>query len=231
MFFSHKEEPLYIIGDVHGCAKSLHALIEQLPQKDKSHLVFVGDLIDRGYDSACVVEYVKNGGYDCIKGNHEAVMVEAYETNDMRDWLSSGNGGEHTMSSYTNSPNIDLQEHLTWMKNLPDYLEYNIPDENGKTLFVTHGFGLPFYESKNSMYLRNNRISKSILYGVQKPLYPYEKDYLHYPIFNVFGHDHFNEPWITKNFCGIDTGCVYGGKLCALEWPSKRLFLQNNIDD
>lgn len=229
MFFSHKEEPLYIIGDVHGCAKSLYALIEQLPKKEKSRLVFVGDLIDRGKDSAHVVEYVKNGGYDCIKGNHEAVMVEAYETNDMRDWLSNGNGGEHTMSSYTNSPNVDLQEHLRWMKSLPDYLEYTIKDENDKTLFVTHGFGLPFYQSKHPRRLRNNRISKSILYGVQKPLYRYEKNYLHYPVFNVFGHEHFNETWITKNFCGIDTGCVYDGKLCALEWPSKRMFLQDNI--
>lgn len=230
MFFSQKEEPLYIIGDVHGCAKSLHALIEQLPQKAKSRLVFVGDLIDRGCDSARVVEYVKNGGYDCIKGNHEAVMVEAYETNNMHDWLSSGNGGEQTMLSYTNSPNVDLQEHLIWMKSLPDYLEYAIKDENNKTLFVTHGFGLPFYQSKHPRRLRNNRISKSILYGVQKPLYRYEKNYLHYPVFNVFGHEHFNEPWMTKNFCGIDTGCVYDGKLCALEWPSKRLFLQDNIE-
>lgn len=223
------ETGIWVIGDVHGCAKSLHALIEQLPQKAKSRLVFVGDLIDRGKDSARVVEYVKNGGYDCIKGNHEAVMVEAYETNDMRDWLSSGNGGEQTILSYTNSPNVDLQEHLTWMKSLPDYLEYNIKDENGKTLFVTHGFGLPFYQSKHSRRLRNNRISKSILYGVQKPLYRYEKNYLQYTVFNVFGHDHFNEPWLTNNFCGIDTGCVYGGKLCALEWPSKRVFLQDNI--
>lgn len=230
MFFSQKEEPLYIIGDVHGCAKSLHALIEQLPQKDKSHLVFVGDLIDRGCDSARVVEYVKNGGYDCIKGNHEAVVVEAYETNNMRDWLSSGNGGEQTMLSYTHLPHITLQEHLMWMKSLPDYLEYNIKDENNKTLFVTHGFGSPFYKSKTSRYLCNSRISKSILYGVQKPLYRYEKNYLHYPVFNVFGHEHFNEPWMTKNFCGIDTGCVYDGKLCALEWPSKRLFLQDNIE-
>lgn len=59
MFFSHKEEPLYIIGDVHGCAKSLHALIEQLPQKDKSHLVFVGDLIDRGCDSVVSLNMLK----------------------------------------------------------------------------------------------------------------------------------------------------------------------------
>lgn len=229
MYFSHKDEPLYIIGDVHGCAKSLHALIAQLPKKDKSHLVFVGDLIDRGCDSACVVEYVKNGGYDCIKGNHEAVMVEAYETNDMRDWLSDGNGGKQTMLSYTNLPHIDLQAHLAWMKSLPDYLEYDIKDQNGKTLFVTHGFGLPFYQSKNPMYMRTNRISKSIFYGVQKSLYSYEKNYLHYPVFNVYGHEHLNEPWMTDYFCGIDTGCVYDGKLCALEWPSKRIFLQSNI--
>ena len=135
-------------------------------------------MIDCGKDSARVVEFVKNSGYDCIKGNHEAVMSEAYETQNMRDWLSSGNGGEHTISSYTNLALINLQEHLTWIKSLPDYLEYDIKDENNKTLFVTHGFGLLFYQSKNPMYLRNNCISKSILYGVQKPLYLYEQDYL-----------------------------------------------------
>ncbi|AFL68552.1 Calcineurin-like phosphoesterase [Sulfurospirillum barnesii SES-3] len=225
--FEHKQ--VYIIGDVHGCYTTLMQLIEQLPNKEKSHLIFVGDLIDRGKDSARVVEYVKNGGYDCIKGNHEAVMVEAYETKNMCDWLSYGNGGDQTKLSYINLSNVDLQEHLTWMKSLPDYLEYNIKDENNKTLFVTHGFGLPFYQSKNPMYLRNNRISKSILYGVQKPLYPYEKNYLHYPIFNVFGHEHFNEPWITNHFCGIVTGCVYGGALSALEYPSKRVFTQKYV--
>ena len=40
----------------------------------------------------------------------------------MRDWLSSGNGGEATMSSYVNLTLVNLQEHLTWMKSLPDYL-------------------------------------------------------------------------------------------------------------
>ena len=224
-----QNDSVYIIGDVHGCYATLMQLIEQLPNKEKSHLIFVGDLIDRGKDSARVVEFVKNGGYDCIKGNHEAVMVEAYETQNMRDWLSSGNGGEATMSSYVNLTLLNLQDHLTWIKSLPDYLEYDIKDENGKKLFVTHGFGLPFYQSKKPMYLRNNRISKSILYGVQKPLYPYEQNYLQYPVFNVFGHDHFKEPWMTEHFCGIDTGCVYGGSLSALEYPSKRVFTQKCI--
>lgn len=226
--FEHKQ--VYIIGDVHGCYITLMKLIEQLPNKEKSHLIFVGDLIDRGNDSARVVEFVKNGGYTCIKGNHEAVMVDAYETNNMRDWLSSGNGGEHTMLSYENVPHVTLLEHLMWMQGLPDYLEYDIKDENDKTLFVTHGFGLPFYQSKNPIYLRNSRISKSILYGAQKPLYPYEQNYLQYPVFNVFGHDHFKEPWMTEQFCSIDTGCVYDGTLSALEYPSKRVFIQKYID-
>ena len=89
-------------------------------------------MIDRGKDSARVVEFVKNGGYDCIKGNHEAVMVEAYETQNMRDWLSSGNDGKATMSSYVNLTLLNLQDHLTWIKSLPDYLEYDIKYENGK---------------------------------------------------------------------------------------------------
>ena len=81
------------------------------------------------------------------------------------------------------------------------------------------------------MYLRNNRISKSILYGVHKPLYPYEQDYLQYPIFNVFGHDHFKEPWMTEHFCGIDTGCVYGGSLSALDIHLKEFSLKNALVD
>jgi len=48
-------DSVYIIGDVHGCYTTLMQLIEQLPNKEKSHLIFVGDLIDRGKDSARVV--------------------------------------------------------------------------------------------------------------------------------------------------------------------------------
>ncbi|GAB1464879.1 hypothetical protein MASR2M54_03790 [Aliarcobacter cryaerophilus] len=39
---------IYIVSDVHGCYKSLLALIEQFPNKQNSKIVFVGDLVDRG---------------------------------------------------------------------------------------------------------------------------------------------------------------------------------------
>ena len=39
-------EQVYIIGDVHGCYKTLLALIDQFPNKKNSKICFVGDVIE-----------------------------------------------------------------------------------------------------------------------------------------------------------------------------------------
>ena len=225
-------DSLYIIGDVHGCFKSLMALIDTLPYKEDSQLVFVGDLVDRGKYSAQVVEFVKNGGYPCVMGNHEAVMVQAHRYEEMEgivDTYSTKrlwklNGGRNTISSYFRPNAGKMSEHLAWMKNLPRYLEFDIPDENGKTLFITHGFGLPFWEEREDPQMKQAFIWERLK---DKR----EQTYLDYPVFNIFGHDTQESalPLITPHYAAIDTGCVYEGKLCALEWPSKRVFLQENI--
>ena len=49
---------IYIISDVHGCYKTLIALIDQFPNKQNSKIVFVGDLVDRGNDSYNVVKFI-----------------------------------------------------------------------------------------------------------------------------------------------------------------------------
>jgi serine/threonine protein phosphatase 1 len=66
---------IYIISDVHGCYKTLLALIEQFPNKQNSKIVFVGDLIDKGINSCDVIEFVKNNNYDCVLGNHDEMMI------------------------------------------------------------------------------------------------------------------------------------------------------------
>lgn len=72
--------PLDIIGDVHGELDALHQLLYRLGCDTEAltaprHLVFVGDLIDRGPDSWGVLTLVRRlvqaGLATCVLGNHE----------------------------------------------------------------------------------------------------------------------------------------------------------------
>lgn len=244
-------KPLYIIGDVHGCFKTLMALIKQLPKDVK--LVFVGDLIDRGLDSTKDLEFVKEGGHPCIMGNHEKMFLETMDNNQgviektiaTKIWLQ--NGGDTTQESIDSAfSQEELETYVTWIASLPSFLEYNIPDENGKTLFITHGFGLPYWERRhNSKYhskFRHNRFKKLIDTQKVREHYNYDKEYMNHPVFNVFGHDPQEDGKvdITSSYAAIDTGCMYGmidnglpilkhASLSALEWPSKRIIQQKYI--
>ena len=74
-----------IVGDVHGEIDALHALMAHLGydsegvHPDGRHLIFVGDLVDRGQDSPAVVEKVmamtEAGLAQCVLGNHELNLV------------------------------------------------------------------------------------------------------------------------------------------------------------
>lgn len=58
-----------IVGDVHGCADTLEALLEQIP--DERPIFFVGDLVNRGRDSRRVVQTMIDRGARGVCGNHE----------------------------------------------------------------------------------------------------------------------------------------------------------------
>jgi hypothetical protein len=75
------DDPVDIVGDVHGEIEALTMLLGRLGYAaDGAHpegrrLVFVGDLVDRGPDSPAVVTLVRrlieNGRAQCVLGNHE----------------------------------------------------------------------------------------------------------------------------------------------------------------
>lgn len=65
-----------IVGDVHGCLPELQALVDAVALTREDTLVFVGDLLDKGPDSAGVVRFVRGLSEDgftvkLVKGNHE----------------------------------------------------------------------------------------------------------------------------------------------------------------
>ncbi len=70
----------YVIGDIHGCLKTLKKLIEKIQLKDNDQLFFIGDYIDRGPDSKGVLDFIielnKNPNVFPLLGNHEKNLLQ-----------------------------------------------------------------------------------------------------------------------------------------------------------
>ena len=72
---------VWVVGDVHGYFSTLKALIERISLGENDHVVMLGDLIDRGPESANIVEYVRtSGNLHSIRGNHEQMMIEGFDS-------------------------------------------------------------------------------------------------------------------------------------------------------
>ncbi len=72
-----------VIGDVHGHYDALIKLLAAIAPDKQDGVYFVGDLIDRGPDSARVVDFVMKHSYHCLLGNHEQMMLEAVGSGDI----------------------------------------------------------------------------------------------------------------------------------------------------
>ena len=104
----------YAVGDIHGRADLLARMFDRLerdvrPTGDASQIVvFLGDYVDRGPDSADVIDLLLTGrpeGFErrFLKGNHEAAMLAFLEDPVAnRGWLS--HGGLETLASYNVRP-------------------------------------------------------------------------------------------------------------------------------
>lgn len=63
---------LVIVGDVHGQKKALEDILDKINfDKAKDHLILTGDLINKGPDSAGVVDLAMELGAHAVRGNHE----------------------------------------------------------------------------------------------------------------------------------------------------------------
>ncbi|HEY9648552.1 MAG TPA: metallophosphoesterase family protein [Chroococcidiopsis sp.] len=112
------------IGDVHGHYDGLMKLMDAIAPRSNDQIYFLGDLIDRGPQSAQVVDFVRSHGYTCLLGNHEQLLLEALPTEGvcqqaLQAWLYSG--GQTTVASYKDSEL--LAEHIDWIRTLPTHLD------------------------------------------------------------------------------------------------------------
>ena len=230
-----EDKQIYIIGDVHGCYKSLLALIEQFPNKQNSKIVFVGDLIDRGSNSCEVVKFIMDNNYDCVKGNHEEIFLEyapSKENEDLSDskyWLFKC-GGEQTLKSYTSKD--EYYKQYDFIKTLPLYLEYkDYKTTDNRYLVVSHSAVGKVWDKRDSKDKFDIEDFENQL------LYKRYKQFDNKDIFNVYGHTPRSEAKLTSFDANIDLGCCYkdrngaiNPRLCALEFPSMKVYTQENIE-
>jgi serine/threonine protein phosphatase 1 len=98
----------YAVGDIHGCHDLLTELLGRIAEdaEGRQHrLVFIGDYIDRGADSAAVIRTLQRlqaeraGEVVCLKGNHEDLFLKSQSRPEvLRNWIY--NGGDAMLASF-----------------------------------------------------------------------------------------------------------------------------------
>lgn len=113
------------VGDIHGCAAALEAILNIVRPDASDTLITLGDYIDRGPDSRKVLEALLQLSRICrlvpLKGNHELLMLRALEVPEqMPFWMQSG--GLATLASYGGMKEIP-REHIEFVWDCVDYYE------------------------------------------------------------------------------------------------------------
>src|SRR5215217_3098142 len=114
---------LYAVGDIHGCFDELKELMKLVffdIDNDQAKIIFLGDYVDRGPDSAKVVDYLddlrehgaKGVEFIFLKGNHEDMLIQGVLNKSNRDQAEMFyyNGGTATLESYKDN-NLIFEDH------------------------------------------------------------------------------------------------------------------------
>jgi len=218
-----------IIGDVHGMKPEVMSLIDFIDPREDDHIVFVGDLVDKGDDSAGVVRFVRE-----LSETHRVVVVEGNHESKHRQHRKNLRRGVVREGEVNDITQRLSDEDIEFMEGFKPF--HHIPEHG---VVVVHG-GIPgnmehFPESieefdslSNSKRKRFLKISRTRIVcretgkfrplGEEDPSDPfwsevYDGRFGHV----VFGHEPFMDgPQMREHSTGIDTGAVFGGRLTGL---------------
>ena len=201
------------VGDIHGCAWEFERLLEKLELTPYDRLILLGDLINRGPDSARVIALARRHAHRSLLGNHEQRLLDFRRTGDRThlkktDWETVRRLGE---------------EEWAYLAEMP--LTYHVPEM--ETVFVHGGF-LPERPWRQQPARVVTRIQVVGPDGEphKRSEFP---DAEHWsvlwqgPPFVVYGHTPKSEPARSRWALGIDTSCVLGGALTACVLPEREI--------
>ena len=233
---------IYAIGDIHGHLDLLRAAHHRIHADMALHghgkIVHLGDLVDRGPDSAGVVDYLMTGveaGRDWVvlKGNHDRLFTQFLNDPDWKDpglridlsWLHPKLGGPATLASYGVRAAADRPvakvhadavvavpaRHRAFLESRPTSLRHE------DCIFVHAGI----------------RPGIALADQAEDDLVWIRKDFLEDPrdhgALIVHGHTALDKATHYGNRLNMDSSAAYGGPLSAAVIEGRRAFLLTNV--
>lgn len=214
---------LICVGDIHGCLRELGRLLDALALTEADRLVFLGDYIDRGDASAQTVDLMlqlKRALPQTIflRGNHEEMLLDFLGLGGSRGSIYVRAGGAATLRSYGIDPDAHdalrsearrsiSEEHVAFYR---DDLVLSHCEEGFAFVHagVRPGISLADQDCDDLLWIREEFFSSE--HSLDETV--------------VFGHTpqrdvHFS----PARRIAMDTGCVYGGRLSALDLTGRML--------
>lgn len=204
-----------VIGDVHGCIDEFQELLRLADFQPGDQVVLLGDLVAKGPDSVSVVQLAREIGAKSVRGNHDFEVV--------RWWEARRRGDDDAMVSVEHAKvaeSLGEAEH-TWLLECPWFIECAEMDH----LFVHAGFipGVKLTQQNPRLMMNMRSVLKDGTVTAKNVADCEWAKLWQGPQTVVFGHDAIRGLQEHQFARGIDTGCVYGGRLTALLLPENRL--------
>lgn len=229
---------VYAVGDIHGRLDLFKALVAAIERDDAvrveadTTLILLGDLIDRGPDSAGVVAFARalqaRRKLRIVAGNHEEMFLRSFtEPEVLARFLKFG--GRETILSYPVDRDAFAKATLSEMQ---AQMDVAVPKEDrrfidrfedaisiGDYLFVHAGIrpGEPA-DAQVTADLR----------WIREPFLSHAGDH---GCVVVHGHTIAEEPVVRSNRIGIDTGAFMSGRLTALALQGSNRWLIEASDE
>jgi serine/threonine protein phosphatase 1 len=209
-----------VVGDIHGCRHELDVLLAGLAPGAGDTLVFLGDYVDRGPDVHGVIERLLAVADDrtirsiFLRGNHEDMLLAYLGRDGQYGEAFLANGGDVTLRSYgvEGRGTPGRFEAALPRRHLDFILATRLLHVEGDFVMAHAGVdpnrALDAQETHDLLWIRDEFIARP--HGLGKTV--------------IFGHTPMADVLVDLPYkIGIDTGCVYGGMLTALELPALTL--------
>jgi len=192
-----------IVGDVHGCTGELETLLEHVAfVGGTDHLVLVGDLVVRGPDSHGTLALARRLGARAVLGNHE---------NKLLTWRHKHEplGPEHARVAEAMS-----DEEWAQLEAMPLWID--LQEHDARVVHAGVLAGVAPEDTPAAALLKMRTIDERGRWSDEPDAGPLWGKRYAGPPHVVFGHNARPDPQVHPWATGIDTGCVYGGRLTAI---------------